>query len=436
MEINRGTGWIGCAATGRLSVAGWRSRPRWSVLACLIAALFCLPHHAAATEVSTSGGQAIQLPVGQGRILHFDESVESVFLADPGIADLRVVSSDTVFIYAKKTGTTNLMAMSSANKLRATIQLGVTVDPRPANQAKRELQPSSPVNISFFGGRAVATGRTRNIEEAVDSAAVVQTYSPGQPPINTTTIEGSQQINIRVRFAEISRNDLEAIGLDWQVFANIGSLSSSNNININLLIESLRQRGALTILAEPNLTAMTGKSASFLAGGEIPVPTPQGFGQPATVSYKPFGVSLEFLPTLIRRNRIALRVRPEVSALSRAGAIKVGGVDMPSLTIRRADTTVEVASGQTIAIGGLFQRQMSQDLDSIPVLGDIPVLGALFQSVRYRRDETELVILITPYLVKPTSHRLAATPLDRPNVSPPPVAKSNVPDSSSDPVFK
>jgi Flp pilus assembly secretin CpaC len=176
----------------------------------------------------------------------------------------------------------------------------------------------------------------------------------------------------------------------------------------------LERAGALTILAEPNLTAITGQTASFLAGGEVPIPHPAARGEPPSFYYKEFGVSLEFTPTVIRTNRIALRVEPAVSAISEFSAVKIGDTDIPSFTVRRADTTVEVVSGQAFALAGLFQRQLSKDVDRLPLLGEIPVLGALFTSERYRRDETELVILVTTYLVQPTRNRIAATPIDRP----------------------
>jgi pilus assembly protein CpaC len=202
----------------------------------------------------------------------------------------------------------------------------------------------------------------------------------------------------------------------------------------------MQRNGMMTILAEPNLTAASGRTASFLAGGEIPIPTPGNQAGQITVTYKPFGVSLEFTPTLIRTNRIALRVKPEVSSLSRVGAVKANGVDLPSLMVRRADTTVEVASGQTFAIAGLFQRQMSLDFDRTPEIADLPILGPLFRSARYRRDETELVILITPVLVKPVRDRGLATPLDRPAPLPPPgptlVKARPLPEPNSGFVFK
>src|SRR5262249_18894383 len=312
-------------------------------------------------------------------------------------------------------------------------QFRVATNPRPANDAMQKLQPTSTMEISIFGSRAAATGHARRIEDAVDAENVGDIYSPpGQPPINNTTIKGSQQINIRVRFAEVSRNELQALSFNWRIFADANSLGFGSRVNIDVLVEALQRNGLLTVLAEPNLTAVTGQTASFLAGGEVPVPIPQSGGL-LSMQYKPFGVSLEFTPTIIRTNRIALHVRPEVSELSHVGGIKLGGVEVPSFNVRRAGTIVEVASGQTCALAGLFQRTSSQDISKIPLLGEVPVLGALFTSERYRRDETELVILITPYLVKPTSDHVAATPLDRPGVPPPPPlpsVKANSPRSS------
>jgi pilus assembly protein CpaC len=181
-----------------------------------------------------------------------------------------------------------------------------------------------------------------------------------------------------------------------------------------VLIEALKRDGMLHVLAEPNLTAVTGETASFLAGGEIPVPVPQGGNSDAvTVQYKPFGVSLLFTPTMIRPNRIGLKVKPEVSSIASTSTFATAGFALPSFTVRRAETTVEVASGQTFAIAGLFQRQMSRNIEKIPLLGELPVLGQLFTSERYQRDETELVILITPYMVEPTRDQQLLTPLDR-----------------------
>lgn len=418
-------------AAHRLGVPGLRGVAGGLLWVTLIALLLGTWNDAAAQE--GAGQRSLDLPVSQGRILRFDRPVESVLLADPEIADVRVVSPDVAYVYGLKPGVTNLIAITADQRIEASILFRVVADSTPANDAVRSLQPTSTVDLAIFGTRIVATGGARSVGEAVDVDSVARTFSPsGQPPLNNTTVAGSQQINIRVRFAEVSRNELNAFGIDWQVFGNFGNFSldvfSSNgaapnanagvglgigDLNINVLLEALQRNGVLTILAEPNLTAVTGQTASFLAGGEIPVPVPQD-QDTITIDYKPFGVSLDFTPTLIRDDRIALRVRPEVSSLSAQGAVEIQGFSVPSFVVRRAETTVEVASGQTFAIAGLFQRQLAQDLDKLPLLGDLPVLGLLFQSQRYRREESELVILITPYLVEPVSERTLATPIDPP----------------------
>jgi pilus assembly protein CpaC len=391
----------------------------------------------------------ITVPVSQGRLLRFDDTIGSVLLADPTIADVRVVSSDLVYIYGKKSGMTNLIALSKTGgnadgsggreEISGSALVRVVYDPRPANEASRQLNESTPVDINIFGKRTAISGHLRNIDQAVDAANVAQSYSPqNQPPINKATIAGSNQINIRVRFAEVQRNDLKSFGINWNVGqtggfgvtkktalpasaddANLRFGGKIGSFELDVLIEALQANGSLTILAEPNLTAVTGETASFLAGGEVPIPVPTGNGGDSiTVQYKQFGVALSFTPTIVKDNRIAMRVKPEVSSIASNQNFSVQGFNLPSFTVRRAETTVEMASGQTFAMAGLFQREQSRDVDKIPVLGDVPVLGPLFRSERYRRNETELVILITPYLVNPVSDESLATPLDREGQSP------------------
>jgi pilus assembly protein CpaC len=413
--------------------AAWKLKAGAFLLAILLA-----PPVAGQTPTnSSSSRQSIELMVGQGRLLQLDEAAESVYVGDTTIADLRIVAPDVVYVYGRKIGSTNLIAISAEHKVRANVAFRVVADPGSANKAARDLQPTTHTSLKLFGNRVAAVGRTGSVEEAVDVQNAADTYSPpDQPPINDTTINGSQQINIRVRFAEVSRNDVQSLGIG----SSGGIAFGGSGSEVDALVGALQRNGMLTILAEPKLTASTGRPASFLAGGEIPIPTPGNQAGQITVQYKPFGVSLEFTPTLIGRNRIALRVKPEVSSLSRVGAIKANGVDLPSLMVRRADTTVEVASGQTFAIAGLFQRQMSLDYERTPEIADLPILGSLFRSARYRRDETELVILITPVLVKPVRDRGLATPLDRPAPSPPPgpvlVKAKPLPEPNSGFVFK
>ncbi len=413
-------------------------RSAWKLTAgvFLFVVLLAPPVAGQTPKNSSAARQSIELTVGHGRLIQLDEPAESVYMGDTTIADLRVVAPDVVYVYGRKIGTTNLLAISAEKQLRSNVAFRVVADPGSANSAARELQPTTHTKLKLFGNRVAAVGSTRSVEEALDVQNAAETFSPpDQPPINDTTIHGSQQVNIRVRFAEVSRDDVQRLGIGSSASIAFGGSGSE----VDALVGALQRNGMMTILAEPNLTAVTGRPASFLAGGEIPIPTPGNQAGQITVQYKPFGVSLEFTPTLVRTNRIGLRVRPEVSSLSRVGAVKANGVDLPSLMVRRADTTVEVASGQTFAIAGLFQRQMSLDYEKTPELGDLPILGALFRSARYRRDETELVILITPVLVKPVRDRGLATPLDRPKPPPPPapaLVKAPTPEPNSGFVFK
>jgi pilus assembly protein CpaC len=405
--------------------------------AFLLAILFAPPVAGQAPTNTSSSRQSIELMVGQGRLLQLDEAAESVYMGDTTIADLRVVAPDVVYVYGRKIGSTNLIAISAEHKMRANVAFRVVADSGSANSAARDLQPTTHTKLRLFGNRVAVSGGAGSVEEALDVQNAAETFSPpDHPPINNSTIGGSQQINIRVRFAEVSRDDVQRLGIG----SSGGIAFGGSGSEVDALVGAMQRNGMMTILAEPNLTAASGRTASFLAGGEIPIPTPGNQAGQITVTYKPFGVSLEFTPTLIRTNRIALRVKPEVSSLSRVGAVKANGVDLPSLMVRRADTTVEVASGQTFAIAGLFQRQMSMDFDRTPEIADLPILGPLFRSARYRRDETELVILITPVLVKPVRDRGVATPIDRPAPLLPPgptlVKAKPLPEPNSGFVFK
>jgi len=402
---------------------------------CLVPALA----QAQSFSVDAKSGEAIMLPLGQGRILRFDQPVESVFMADAKIADVRVVSPGVIYVYALKTGRTNLIALSPDQNTRGTVDFWVVPDPRPVQDAQRAVQPNSTISISLFGEQPVARGNAKTMQEAMDTASAMEAQAPANaPPINNTTMSGGNQVNIRVRFAEVSRNQLLRYGVSWDALVNAGPFSfgfvsggslasdaasgASNALSagakwggnrVDALLEALQANGILTVLAEPNITAVTGETASFLAGGEIPVPIPVG-NQQVGIEYKQYGVSLLFTPTLLPNGRISMRVRPEVSSLSSSGMIKIANIQVPALQVRRADTTVEVGSGQTFAIAGLFQRNQSQDIEKVPMLGDVPILGDLFKSKRFQRNETELVILITPYLVQPSKDRNLKTPLDSP----------------------
>lgn len=373
------------------------------------------------------------VPVGEGRLLRFDEDVTSVYIADPSVADVKVVTPTQVYVFGKRAGETNLLAVSDNKRapgepgLTASLKIFVSAAPQ-ANDA----MGASPLQYRFQNNRLVIEGHG-TIDQGVRAYEAGRSYT-NQEPVDMAGLVGSNQVNIRVRFAEISRSDMQGLGIDWGFKASAGSFSlgikkttsdgltpnlsssggsSGNFSNIEVLLEALQRNGMVNILAEPNLTAVTGETASFLAGGEVAIPIATGNANNSLgVGYKSFGVSLQFTPTILRNNRIGLRVKPEVSSVAATG-YSANGVTLPNFTVRRTETTVEVGSGETFAIAGLFQRETSRSVEKFPLLGDVPVLGALFQSERFKRNETELVILITPYLVTPVRDKSLATPLDR-----------------------
>ena len=264
---------------------------------------------------------------------------------------------------------------------------------------------------------------------------IVRGYLPaGQTIDNRLSVASSLQVNLRVRIAEMSRNLIRQLGVNWANLADLGKyaqigllttnplvnvtgtpnlLTGGYNFNtpghvldVNAFIDALAQDELVHILAQPNLTAISGETASFLVGGEFPIPVAQQNNQ-VTIEFKQYGVSLAFLPTVASDGRITLKVRPEVSQLTNQGAIQLSAgnstIQVPALTVRRAETTVELGSGQSFAIAGLLQDNADITGNAVPILGDVPVLGALFRSDNFQRNETELVIVVTPYLVRPVS---------------------------------
>ncbi|MHC6226900.1 type II and III secretion system protein family protein [Pseudomonas sp. X10] len=402
----------------------------WLGLASLLLSLL-----ACAQELAVGNRGTLDLSAGEGRILRFQTPVASVLVAEPEVADLQVVSDGVIYVFGKAPGQTSLIALDAESQQLAAMTLSVNSATQGVSRSLQNLHPQSTAQVSAVGNQLAAKGMVQSVGEATDLNALLQ----GQaqiPALNTTTYGGSAQVNIRVRFAEVSRSELLRYGVSWNALFNNGTFSfglvtggnlaaeaargasnvisagvSSGNVNIDAMLEALQSNGVLEILAEPNITAMTGQTASFLAGGEVAVPVPVNRDL-VGIEYKPYGVSLLFSPTLLPNGQIALQVRPEVSSLMGSEMATVNGYRVPSFRVRRADTRVEVGSGQTFAIAGLFQRESSQDVEKLPVLGDMPILGNLFRSKRFQRNETELVILITPYLVQPVRQRDLATPLD------------------------
>lgn len=374
----------------------------------------------------------ISIEINKGKLVRLKKPATSVIIADPEIADIQVISPSLVYVNGRAVGETTIFAVDNDDFEILNAVVNVTHNLSKLNKTVKAMLPLADVNFNSVDNALVVNGYVDSPLEA-DSVSRLATpfLRPEQTLVNMLKTGGSDQVTLMVKVAEVSRSELKRFGIHLENIINTGNFVfglangrdvigaasgltrsgldgsifggfNSGSGSINTVIDALEDEGLLSILAEPSLTAMSGKPASFLAGGEFPVPTVDDEGS-VSVEFRPFGVSLAFSPVVMTKDKISLTVAPEVSTLSELGAIEVSGFNIPSLSTRRAETTVELGSGQTFAIAGLLQNNTSNDVDKFPGLGDIPVLGALFRSSEWRRDQTELVILVTPYIVSAVS---------------------------------
>jgi pilus assembly protein CpaC len=398
----------------------------------------------AQSQIVPTEAPTLTLEVNKGTALKLPGPASTVFVAAPDIADVQVRSPNMVYVFAKKPGDTVLYAVDSQDRVLLNTIVRVTSPLSRVKGALDQMHPNNGVNFDNQGETIVLTGTVRSgvVAEDARRLAVQQVNGNSSKVISNIRVDGPTQVQLRVKVAEVKRDALKRVGINWQNINNIALFGTGNFLagfavrttsqiggavstgalqfatrdgSLNTVVDFLATQNQATILAEPNLIAMSGETASFLAGGEVPLIVPQSGANAGTVTiqYKQVGVSLAFTPTIIGE-RINLRVAPEVSELSAVGTITVplgtGTVSIPGIRTRRAATTIELGSGQSFAIAGLLQSSSSQDINKFPWIGDIPVLGTLFKSDAYQRSETELVIIITPYFVEPTSNKLQ-TPL-------------------------
>ena len=389
----------------------------------LLAAFAAMP--ASALEIIDSSGGQIYVEVGKGRLLRLDEAPATVFLANPKIADIQFKSTRLVYIVGNAIGETSLYALDKKDRILLNRKIVVGYDLGQLEAAINLLIPDSGIKASMVQNTLILDGVVSSPAKAEAVRELAKSYiGKGSRLLNRIKVSMPNQVNLRVLIAEVNRSVVKTLGFEFLGLGNdgfIGTALLSGNFNVigeitksvgpfdlGLFFEALESEGLIKALAEPNLTALSGETASFLAGGEFPV---AGQRDPDTgvipIEFKPFGVSLSFTPTLLGENRISLKVRPEVSQISSTGGVIIDGVPVPALTTRRAETTVELGNGESLAIAGLLQRNDQNDVSRVPGLGDIPILGALFRSESYRRNETELLIVVTPYIVKPTAERIA-----------------------------
>ena len=393
-------------------------------------------HQAAAQEVTNaSSGSVVQLPVSQGQLIRLDRPITSVFIADTEIADVGIKSQQLIYVFAKRPGTTTIYATDESDNVLASVTLVVTHNLGSLNQVIAQALPGRNIQVQSISGGIILSGSVGSAIEAEEARRLADRYlGSGEEIINRLQVTMPNQVNLRVRIAEINRNTLLNLGINWDVLVSNGEFAvgfvtglptalipsgsvtgavNSGNFDLTATLDLLNSQGLATVLAEPNLTAISGETASFVAGGEIPIPQEIDDEGDVTIELHPFGVTLAFTPTVLGPNRMSLRVRPEVSALSAANSITIDDIIFPGFTVRRAETTVELASGQSLAIAGLVRADQNITADKVPGLGDIPILGELFKSDTFQRQETELVIIVTPYLVEPISNpALVSLPTD------------------------
>jgi pilus assembly protein CpaC len=393
---------------------------------------------APASRLPGSVVQRLGLEAGTGRIVSLDAPAASVFAADPRVAEVRPASPTSLFVLGVAPGRTTVAAIGDDGAPIA--QYDVIVQPSSyaaaqAASAIGRLLPGRDVHVTTRPNGLVVSGTLQTAAEADEAVQTARGFiGAGQTVESRIAVLGSQQVNLRVRIAEVSRNVLRQLGINWSGLANLGKYAAigvatanplanttvaasaaaasylfpttGHYLDINGVIDAMAQDQLVRVLAEPNLTAISGETASFLVGGEFPIPVAQQNNQ-ITIEFKQYGVSLAFVPTVESGGRINMKVRPEVSELSTEGAVQLGvgnsTIQVPALTVRRAETTVELASGQSFAIAGLLQDSTTQTGNAVPGIGEVPVLGALFRSDGFQRNETELVIVVTPYLVRGVS---------------------------------
>lgn len=443
------------------AVRRWRTclSVAWTTL---VVGALTLPAHAQRAPATQPGGQRqiivggtdqsgqLRLTVNRTAVLTTASPYRRVSVGNPDVVDFNAIAPTSILVTAKKPGTTQLIVWDEADRSQS-IDVTVATDMRGIQDQFRTAFPDARIEVVEANGAIVLRGRAPSLAVAEQASQMAAPY--GTKVLNFLEVSGGQQVQLQVRFAEVSRSALTALGVNGAFVAgssfggsNIGQVNPTalvpgegssigdtpapqgltltgdqvvspavtlygggqiGSVFVEAFVQALRQNNLLRILAEPNLIAISGQEASFLAGGEFPIPVAQsgagaGGGVPAiTIEYREFGVRLTFVPVVLGDGRVRLKVAPEVSDLDFSTAVRFSGFLVPGLTTRKVSTTIELGDGQSFAIAGLLNSSVTASKDVTPLLGDLPVVGALFRSVRYQRKETELVVLVTPRLVAP-----------------------------------
>ncbi|MEQ7872462.1 type II and III secretion system protein family protein [Sphingomonas sp. ASV193] len=384
--------------------------------------------------------ETLNISQSTGTMVRLASPMSDVFVANDKIADVQVRSSRQLYIFGKSSGETTVYATDKAGRVVYAANVRVGNNLGSVGEMLHLAMPDAAITATPMNDLMLLTGTVASPDDAAEAERLVKAYV-GQSTSVVSRLRTATplQVMLKVRVAEVSRSIGKQIGVNLLSRdttggfnfgigqGNPGTISTTGAKTFNVAaagttlgaagkllgldilgtLDLAEQDGLVSTLAEPTLTALSGETASFLAGGEFPIPISQGLGDAITVEYKQYGVGLAFTPIVLADGHISMRIRPEVSELSSSGAIKLNGYEVPAITTRRTETTVELGSGQSMMISGLLKNSNNNNVSKAPFLGDLPVLGALFRSTKYQRDETELVVVVTPYLVRPVSGQIA-----------------------------
>ena len=381
--------------------------------------------------------QNIELVKGKSLVINTLATLKRVSLADPEIADARVVSPRQLYLTGKAVGATNLTLWTENDYIFAVYDLVISPDLTRLKAKLYEILPGEDIRVTTAHDAITLFGKVSSTAKIDQALEVANAFAP-ERVVNLLQVAGVHQVMLEVRVAEMSRSITKRLGFNFAVLAGgqafgVSRLNNlitfdnglaaagatinalfrlqTNGITLTSFIDALKEDGLVKILAKPTLITLSGQEANFLAGGEFPVPVPQQ-EDAITIEFKTFGVGLSFTPVVVSDRQISLRVAPEVSELDFSNSVSFSGFVVPGLTTRRASTVIELADGQSFAIAGLLDESVRESIAKFPLLGDIPILGALFRSVSFQKSETELVIMVTPHLVKPVDATQQPLPTD------------------------
>lgn len=414
---------------------------RFLRIAAAALALAAAPAAAQTLRVADSGpSSALRVATDRAVVMESDTAFAELSIANPAIADISTLSDRTVYVLGKAPGRTTLTLLDADGRLITNVEVQVVPDLGEFKERLRQILPGEPVEVRTANDGIVLSGTVSSITALDRALDLAERYAPGRVS-NLMSVGGTQQITLKVRFAEMSRSvskrlstSLALGGSDVRAETgsylaggngigqplNLGGESQgafalgfgANSLRFEILIEALESKGIVRTLSEPNLTALSGQEANFLAGGEYPIPV-RGEDGSVAIEYKPFGVELNFVPRVVDGRRVNVELTAAVSSLDTAVAVTQGGFAVNGFSRREATTTVEMRDGESFAIAGLLQDDFRDLAGQVPWLGDVPVLGTLFRSADYERAQTELVVIVTAHLVSPVRGDALPLPTDR-----------------------